>query len=1118
MADKNQLKIADPIDFSEDDPFAELTRIMGFDPREPARKPVPVESMPVEPESVEEAASDEHVAFEDDFSMDLEKELLGGFDFDDEPAFSAVEPAHAPEAMAPQLSDTASSDMAASGMADVDFDFSGAFDSAEPEHAGSATPEVDFGAGFEQAFAPASPTADDHSDDFDFDFGQIGDDVGNEPSLQHAAPAPLPVTPEAVAEHRDVDLDTDFDTAMADIDMDFLSDTETSAATAQSAALPLPVEPSQVAEAADAVTDFDFFDDFHIEDDRTAAKSSEPTLPSAPEPRVEAIAPGVVTEVSHEEVDPFSFDDLDFGAVENVASEEGTHEPQPVAETRSVVEPQAAPQPAPLSAENFQLSVPAYVPRKLPVSPMDVAAEEFRTREAAAAPAETDFNLQDELNALLGNVRQIAARSDAAAAQPTAVSPPAPAVPLHHDQPVMPAASFEPENRASAEPVGYDAPAHPAAIDDDLQWDLDAAFADEAPEEEPEQEYEPQTGARHESYAVDEYAADDYAAGDPSYSAQPYAESYRDDDGLNQSGAQDEPVAGQGDTYEDDARDGRGAYDAAFGSAAIAGAASAGYASSYAAAPRQAAAPSHQDDRYSPHRDPVVRGNPLKEDPLDVITQLAAKYSRQEPITAYGRTVDAARTGAAAQGQADDDFDFELPDDMALHPELETVEVHDQAVALADDLDIPDLPEVEEYAAAPAYDDLDAEFSSLLTEMNDEPHQASQGYGDPLAGGFSTRPFENRAAADRLPSGSGAARQAPDQPDYPGHGSDFLPDSFSFDADDLPGSRASGYPDQYDFDPDMDQEIAPAHHMAAEQRRPGMSRGLLLAGIVGGVALIGAIGAYALSSGNGSGGDAPALVRADDGPVKVKPENPGGTTVPNQDNKVYDAVSREATSSEPQQDKLVTTAEEPLDVAPVEDAEDEATAFGKGEDRIEQILDDVEGKTDSEIIAVAPRKVRTMVVKPDGTLVPREDDPEMAPSNEQTDTIAAASPRSAEADEEVASLPEEIEPAPSQDRTGSTPPAPDQQVAAATTAAAAGGGWAMQIASQPNEAAAQSSYKDLARRYASVLQGHEVNIVKAEIDGKGTFWRVRVPANSRAEAVSLCESYKAAGGSCFVSR
>lgn len=76
----------------------------------------------------------------------------------------------------------------------------------------------------------------------------------------------------------------------------------------------------------------------------------------------------------------------------------------------------------------------------------------------------------------------------------------------------------------------------------------------------------------------------------------------------------------------------------------------------------------------------------------------------------------------------------------------------------------------------------------------------------------------------------------------------------------------------------------------------------------------------------------------------------------------------------------------------------------------------------------------------------------------------------------------------------------------------------MQIASQPSEAAAQSSYQDLARRYGSVIGDKGVNIVKAEIAGKGTFWRVRIPAQSRNDAISLCESYKAAGGNCFVSR
>ncbi|TGP57860.1 SPOR domain-containing protein, partial [bacterium M00.F.Ca.ET.229.01.1.1] len=94
---------------------------------------------------------------------------------------------------------------------------------------------------------------------------------------------------------------------------------------------------------------------------------------------------------------------------------------------------------------------------------------------------------------------------------------------------------------------------------------------------------------------------------------------------------------------------------------------------------------------------------------------------------------------------------------------------------------------------------------------------------------------------------------------------------------------------------------------------------------------------------------------------------------------------------------------------------------------------------------------------------------------------------------------------------------PDK-VASIDPAAAGGGSWSMQVASQPTVESAQSTYQDLQRRYGSVLAGRTANIVKAEIAGKGTFYRVRVPAQSRNDAISLCTSYKAAGGTCFVSR
>ncbi|MER9796419.1 SPOR domain-containing protein, partial [Mesorhizobium sp. M0142] len=415
--------------------------------------------------------------------------------------------------------------------------------------------------------------------------------------------------------------------------------------------------------------------------------------------------------------------------------------------------------------------------------------------------------------------------------------------------------------------------------------------------------------------------------------------------------------------------------------------------------------------------------------------------------------------------------------------------------------------------------------------------------------------------------------------------------------------------------------------------------GLLIGAIVGAVAIAGGLGAFALTLGGKSDGDAPVIVKADNRPIKIKPENPGGAVVPNQDNKVYDAVVKGAKPAEPVQQKLVTNTEEPVDLKANEpesrvvdlspndpDAADDLDAPGtvasdtnasginapdtnapdtdalganaaggtetaaapapKSEDRIAQVLQEAEKGANPEIVAVAPRKVRTMVVKPDGSLVAREDPapaaPQMAaaePADPAPQHVAPSAPADAAAqtgtvplieqmtsdpkigDQKIGDQPSgdqasgdqaettKLQPAPKPDtkaeakaqpsaskqsaNTPATVPVAPQrpsdqpvdvvgevkpdQVASIDPAAAGAGSWSIQIASQPTVESAQSTYQDLQRRYGSVLSGRTANIVKAEIAGKGTFYRVRVPAQSRNEAIKLCTSYKAAGGNCFVS-
>lgn len=84
--------------------------------------------------------------------------------------------------------------------------------------------------------------------------------------------------------------------------------------------------------------------------------------------------------------------------------------------------------------------------------------------------------------------------------------------------------------------------------------------------------------------------------------------------------------------------------------------------------------------------------------------------------------------------------------------------------------------------------------------------------------------------------------------------------------------------------------------------------------------------------------------------------------------------------------------------------------------------------------------------------------------------------------------------------------------------AAISGGYLVQISSLPSEADAQKSYKNLSAKFGSVIGGRGVDIKAADIPGKGTYYRVRIPAGSKDEAVSLCERYRGAGGNCMVVR
>jgi hypothetical protein len=91
-------------------------------------------------------------------------------------------------------------------------------------------------------------------------------------------------------------------------------------------------------------------------------------------------------------------------------------------------------------------------------------------------------------------------------------------------------------------------------------------------------------------------------------------------------------------------------------------------------------------------------------------------------------------------------------------------------------------------------------------------------------------------------------------------------------------------------------------------------------------------------------------------------------------------------------------------------------------------------------------------------------------------------------------------------------PAPSRQVASTDTAGAAAH---VQLASQASEAAAETTLNNLVRRYGSLFNGVRPSVIKADVSGRGTHYRVVIPAASLSGAEQLCSAIKAKGGDCF---
>jgi len=185
----------------------------------------------------------------------------------------------------------------------------------------------------------------------------------------------------------------------------------------------------------------------------------------------------------------------------------------------------------------------------------------------------------------------------------------------------------------------------------------------------------------------------------------------------------------------------------------------------------------------------------------------------------------------------------------------------------------------------------------------------------------------------------------------------------------------------------------------------------------------------------------------------------------------------------------------------------------------------------SPAAATEPRRVRAVPIKPEeGAPTRAQAQPRVVTPPTRPAAPPAAPAQAAEADDSNAPLritPQASRVPAAPTRTASIPsgivptstsvsPATTQSTSA-ETAASGGGGFAVQIAAEGSQDAAQAKFNRMRSQHSGVLGSVSPTIRSAEVNGRSVY-RVRVGQMSREEAVGLCERLKADGGSCFVAR
>jgi hypothetical protein len=348
-------------------------------------------------------------------------------------------------------------------------------------------------------------------------------------------------------------------------------------------------------------------------------------------------------------------------------------------------------------------------------------------------------------------------------------------------------------------------------------------------------------------------------------------------------------------------------------------------------------------------------------------------------------------------------------------------------------------------------------------------------------------------------------------PGYEAHGFPVAATNSAYEQDPLqPAGQQRGADDDY-YD-----DVPP------NRRRIGI---LAIAGVFA-LAVIGTAGAFGYRAifGSSSSSSPPPVIKAEQAPSKIVP---AATS--------RDAQSKISERANSPGERLVSREEQPVVVTTTNAVSSQPVGSG--------------------VVGSEPKRIRTIAIKPDqpadAGLPPPVDSipsptaqPRVISTTPQRPVAApapAAAPAAAPArvaapNPAPAPMPEPAAPAARAEAPANAPlslnpnaaparnaaPAPQRAAAIAPPPGAASGGsgvYAVQVSAQRSEEEAQAAFRSLQGKFPGQLGNRQLLIKRVDAGEKGIFFGAQVgPFTDAAQAKQMCESLKAAGGSCLVKR